>query len=84
MPETFTASQARAARELLNRLDDMGWLVFGDYVNVRTPLAVQCPAGHDQDIRPVRWRGSCDTCNPCQSRAASGTFKWKGANALRF
>lgn len=63
---------AQAARKFLNRLDDMGWTPVTDYQSGRKPMTVECPQGHEQDIRPETWRGTCDTCNPLGSLSRNG------------
>jgi len=60
----------KAARDFLNRLDEMDWRPVGEYTSSRRPMTVECPQGHEQDIRPGTWRGTCQTCNPYGSHRA--------------
>ena len=68
MGESFQQRHERFKREFLNQLDDIGWAVVTDYVNYTTPLTVECPSGHEQDIVPKRFYSTCPECNPPGSR----------------
>lgn len=71
----------RAAAEFLRLLDSTGWLVFGEYVNMDTPLDVVCPAGHETTVTRRFFVNTCRVChpNPHQTR----TYEFHNSNIGR-